>query len=154
MKKAVALALAFGGLFAASPAVACGEDPVPNAIVFANPPSSRPAGSVLLKVEQIRTIPQSYAAVYLVDDGPEAMVGRAYRIAPDNFSSCTGWGRNSGYVAVFTTPRGEASDKFLAAVTYERSWSDYFFSLLGWEPYRNAGDRAIEPRLEIGVAEG
>jgi len=153
VKEAATLALTFGALFAATSAAACAQNPVPNAIVFANPPSNRPPDSVLLKVEQIRTIPRSYAAVYLVDDGPDAMVGRAYRIAPDNFSSCTGWGRNSGYVAVFTKPWGEGSDKFLAAVTYERSWSDYFFSLLGWEPYRNAGDRAVELRLEIGVAE-
>ena len=154
MTKAAALALTFGALFAASPAVACGQNPIPNAIVFANPPSSRPPGTVLLKVEQIRTIPRSNVAVYRVDVGPDAMVGKAYRIAPDNLSSCTGWGRNSGYVAVFTKALGEGTNKFLAAVTYERSWSDFFFSLLGWGPYRNAGDRAVQLRLEIGVAEG
>lgn len=154
MRKVAILAATLVAICSASPVFACMANPYPNAIVFANPPSSRPTGSVLLKVERLGSIPHSYSAVYRVSEGPLPMVGRAYRIAPDNFSSCTGFGSDRGYVAVFASPREKGADTYLPAVTFERSWRDYFLSFLGWRPYRYAGNRVVPLKLETGDAEG
>lgn len=125
--------IAFGAsIFAATPAVACMEDPLPRALVFGAKPDVQP-GTFAIKLKIKSLVPKSYDASVLVTDGPTDLVGQTVILAPENLGSCTGLGRQSGYAVVRRSiVDGKA---MLIGLAYERSWLDTLFTFFGMEPY-------------------
>lgn len=127
------LLIAFGAsIFAATPAVACMEDPLPHAIVFGSRPDIQP-GTVVINLKIKSLVPKSYDASVLITDGPSDLIGQTVILAPENLGSCTGLGRQSGYAVVRRSiVDGKA---MLIGLAYERSWIDMLFAFFGMEPY-------------------
>lgn len=138
------------GLLTAWPAQACLADPVPKAIVFANLPDERPQGSFVVKVELVRHEPASYFSMVRVVEGPSKMVGRKYRISPNDLGSCTTFGRDKGYAVLDGEVHYSEGQGYLLAITYNRSWTDHLLGFFIVEPYRWAGSPS-EPLIIKGV---
>ena len=148
MRRLLPITPLIAGIFLASPAQACGTHPVPQAIVFATPPDERPQGSLVVQVELVRHIPDSYFSVVKVTKGPRTMVGRKYRMSPNVLSSCTTFGRDKGFAVVDGKVHYSRGVGYLSAITYNRSLPDHFLGSFVTEPYRWAGDPTEAPMLE------
>ncbi|MBN8484056.1 MAG: hypothetical protein J0L50_04675 [Sphingomonadales bacterium] len=119
-------------IFAATPAVACMESPLPQAVVFGSKPAVQP-GTFVINLTAMSRVPNSYDARVLVMDGPSDLIGQTVNFTPENLGSCTAFGRQSGYAVVRRSiVEGKA---MLIGLAYERSWIDTLFAFFGMEPY-------------------
>ncbi len=153
MKRSAIIVIMFALLVIPASANACLSTWLDSAMILDAPPLERPADALVLQVEALEA-PDNFGRIRVrVSNPPRSLRAAAVvRVEPRNGNSCMTLGRVDGPGYVVVEPRflTESGEIVLLAHVYQRSWSDYFFDLVGWPRYRASGAalRGYEVALE------
>lgn len=131
-----------------SPANACLAEPVPQAMIYQTKPSDASENTTMIRGKIVEMLPRSWTVNVQVLEGPTELEGKIISVSPEDFSSCTTFGREAGFLAVRQDSRSKNPKKFIAEV-FERSWLDWIVDLFGGDPYYTASDRVVPLRLSF-----
>ncbi|MEP2101103.1 MAG: hypothetical protein ABJP02_18445 [Parasphingorhabdus sp.] len=123
-------------------------EPVPQAMIYKSKPSDASGNTTMIRGKITEYLPKSWTVRVRVLEGPAELKGNTISVSPDDFSSCTTFGREVGYLAVRRDLRSKDPKKFVADV-FERSWLDWIVDLFGGDPYYLASDRVVPLHLSF-----
>jgi hypothetical protein len=134
-------------ILASSPAFACMNDPLPNAVLFDRVLSEVPPDHIVIGVRSPSQAPRTGPIKVKVLSSPKsARIAQIVWIIPEAFSSCTQWGRlGANAFAVVRTPTANGSRSRLVARVYDRSWLDKLLDLVGYKRFTATGDPMSYP---------
>lgn len=145
--KGAICALALGATTVpASACISSGPGGFGSGMIWKSQPENRPSGTVVLNVEYVRSIPQSWGFIAYVRNGPPAMVGRSYRFAGEVMTSCAGRGREMGFIVVrrYAVSRqsfdGRSRQFYLSAISYQESWLNWFIRFFSNDSWHYPGE--------------
>ena len=125
-------------LLVPSAARACMSAFLPEAVLFDSPPNQVPPGHSVFRVVGSTVAGDDLKLlVRMVEPSQAQRLGASSWLRPEPWSSCATWGRLGSEAFVVARVAGSLEGKtLLAAVTYQRSSWDRFWSFFGLQSYR------------------